>query len=246
MQVLFLDDSYIESQGRNITVIGGFMIDYEKYLDLKDEVIDLKSGYNLLPNNPIKWSPGQTDKRYNAQRKFTSADQKEFKRKVLKKLGNSDILVVACFVDNESGLIRKKIDAKKRAIEYLSQRFQRQLGLDDVGIIISDSFDSENTKIVEHYRDRWYDPSYSKPESLFDGLLFSHSLGCVGIQLADFIVGSMCSGVRDSSRHFHYVDCYKEKIRKGLNDEIKGYGIIVYPSNSSKLDNFIVKIRSGT
>lgn len=244
MKLFFIDDVYFKKNGKNFTAIGGIIIDYKEYLKLRNEFVLIKtnSQFNLCCSDAIKWSPDKKDRRYINQANLGKGKQNELKIKVLDLISSKDLKIIACFIDRDSDYCKSEIDAKRRAIEYLAQRFQWDIQGKDNGIIVCDSLSTDTPFLAESYKDIWHVPKYGSMDCLFDSLFFSHSFGCIGIQLADFVIGSMQSAIKDS-RFLHYTEHYKKKIRKSPSDTIKGYGIVMYPSNSPELDNFIINLK---
>jgi len=264
--ILFLDNSYIEKDSIDLTALGGFIIKDEDYLSLRKKFEDIKLSFGLKPDDPIKWSPQQGDKRFEAQRKIK--DQNNFKLEILKLLAEHKISILCVFINTNSKFYkklykRKKIskdmlerfalDYEKRALEYLAQRMQLELqdlkrknNEDQKGLIIIESYDQKKSpQLAEYYKKIWhlgsgeFDMHFNL---LFDSIAYSHDFGCDGIQIADFIIGSMCYTIKKSK--YHYINQYKHKIRN-KNGKIKGAGIVVYPSNSTVADNLIKNVEAN-
>jgi len=247
-------------------MLGGFLIRDNDYLELRKKFEDIKLGFGLKPDDPIKWSPPPKDKRFVAQRKIKN--QNKLKLEILDLIGNSKVTIISAFINTnyklykelfKSKKINKKdlkgiqMDYEKRALEYLAQRMQLELqdlkrknNNDQRGLILIESYDQEKSpQLVEYYKKIWHSGSGEFNmhfNLLFDSIAYSHDFGCDGIQIADFIIGSMCYTIKNSK--YHYINKYKNKIRN-RNKKIKGIGIVVYPSNSTIADNLIRNIESN-
>ncbi|MFN3889615.1 MAG: hypothetical protein ACK4MV_04390 [Beijerinckiaceae bacterium] len=257
-----MDNSEVSGSGINVNSLGGFIIDSGAYSSLSREFRDLKQTYGLKRDTPVKWSPGSDDQRFRLYRSLPNLNQ--FRRDVLTLLASKDIQVICCFINNEMDQIRQmkrlrrisKTDYKRiqisynqRALEYVAQRFQRELqGTRERGqIVIEFNSDSEmNSSLGAHYRD-FHTNGSGRPHfnirfpNLEDGLHFSHDFCCDGIEFADFITSSLTTALR--SAHYGYVEIFKAKIRNARGQS-KGFGIVVYPSASIIADNLIRKIDS--
>jgi len=266
MYLLFLDNSYVESKNLDLTSLGGFLVKDEDYLKMRKKFEDIKLSNGLLPTDPIKWSPQNNDKRFTAQRKIKN--QNNFKMEILKLIGESKINIVIAFINThlksyrnlkkdkkitKSNLQKIQLDYEKRALEYLAQRIQLELqdlerknNDGEKGLILIESYDREKSpQLVEYYKKIWHTGSgeFNMHFSLlFDSIFYSHDFGCDGIQLADFIVGSMCYTIKNHK--YHYIDKYKRKIRN-RDKKVKGIGIVVYPSNSIVADSLIRNVENS-
>jgi hypothetical protein len=256
----------VESKNLDLAALGGFLIKDDDYLGMRKKCEDIKLSNGLLPTDPVKWSPQSRDKRFAAQRKIKN--QNQFKTEILKLIGKSKAKIVVALINTnfksyralkqnknitKSDLQKIQLDYEKRALEYLAQRVQLELqdirkknDGDEKGLILIESYDQEKSpQLVEYYKKIWHTGSgeFNMHFSLlFDSIVYSHDFGCDGIQLADFIVGSMCYTIKNSK--YHYLNNYKNKVRS-RNKKIKGVGIVVYPSNSTIADNIIKNIESS-
>jgi len=266
MHLLFLDNSYVDSKNLDITALGGFLIKDSDYLEVRKKFEDIKLSNGLLPTDPVKWSPQSRDKRFAAQRKIKG--QNQFKTEILKLIGESKLKIVVAFINtnlksyrtlkqdrkiSKADLQKIQLDYEKRALEYLAQRLQLELqdlkkrnSDDEKGLILIESYDQEKSaQLVEYYKKIWHTGSGEfnmRFSLLFDSITYSHDFGCDGIQLADFMVGSMCYTVKNSK--YHYIRNYRNKVRN-RNKKVKGIGIVVYPSNSTIADNLIKNIEDN-
>ena len=120
---------------------------------------------------------------------------------------------------------------------------QHEVGAAGFGRIIVEHPGGDDHEIeqMRHYREIRIKgsnyPNFSmKLESLDETIYYTHDFCCDGIQLADFIVGSIGHAIE--KKDYSFVRLYKDKIRK-VNDKIKGAGIVVYPSSSLIADELI-------
>lgn len=262
MKFLFLDNSELSSNRVSINSLGGFIIDSDVYSELSTEFRDLKVQHGMSRNTPVKWSPDSDGVRYADFRALPNINQ--FRREALRILSSKDIKIVCCFINNNLNQLRESkrvrritksqykdfiLDYNKRSLEYVAQRFQKELEETDHRgqIIIEFNSDSAlNSALGEHYRifhtngsgGNLFELTY---KNLEDGLLFSHDFCCDGIELADFVTSSLTHALR--SRHYGYIDIFKDRIRNNFGRS-KGYGIVVYPSTSIVADNLISRIDS--
>ena len=265
MYILFLDNSYIDNSKNNLTALGGFLIKDQEYSNLREKFENIKIGNGLHPTDPVKWSPPQGDKRFKAQRELKN--QNKLKQEVLQLIGNSNIKIICSFISydlnhyrqlkqdhkiSKNELLGITFDYEKRALEYLAQRFQLDLqevaknnGNREKGLIIIEWLDSKKSPLlIEYYKNLWHTGSGEfnmKFNLLFDSVAYSHDFGCDGIQMADFIIGSMCDSIKNL--RYQYINLYKNKIRRS-GKIVKGRGIVVYPSNSTFADRLISQVQA--
>ena len=262
MKYLFLDNSNISNKRLSINSLGGFMIDVDDYIKLSTSFRKLKLKYNLKKDTPVKWSPDSRDPRYTEYRNLKELNK--FRTECLNLISNSKIKVVCCFINNNLEDFKKLMKLKeitkkeykkqdlyyqKCALEYVAQRFQKELETtNDYGQIIIEFINdsSTNSSMGEFYRDIQTNgsgkPFFSlKLKNLGDSLMFSHDFCCDGIEIADFIISSLTHALKNN--RYHYVDIIKNKIRNRSGFS-KGYGVVVYPSASVFADNLIKRIDS--
>jgi len=267
MYFLFLDDSPINKNNLKATCLGGFIIKKEDYLILQKQLEELKIKYGLLPSDPIKWSPTEGNKNYKKQREIK--EQNKFKATVLQLLSKAKIKIIAAFIDNDQELLKMLkskhtknyvlLSYEKKALEYLSQRFQFEL--QDINkasttthhgiILIDEPSKNKIISLIKHYNHVWHNGSKGvgkngefdiKFDLLMDSIFFSHGFGCDGIQLADFVISSLRHSTENS--RYKFPKLFKNKIRQ-INGNMKGIGLVVYPSNSTIADNLIKNLNEN-
>jgi Protein of unknown function (DUF3800) len=254
MYLMFLDNSYIQENNINVNCLGGFIIGASEYNDLIKKLAEIKISYGLKPSDPVKWSPSEDSPRHSPQRSIPR--QNEFKKAVLSLLNNSPIKIACVLINSNqdvineqrrAGLItrsdanRIRVSYEIRALEYLAQRFQMELQQisDSRGQIILEANSNMSSRIAEEYHKTWHDGSGEfnmQFDRLMDSITYSHDFACAGLQLADFVISSTCHALKSS--YYEYVKLYRDRFRR-VNNQVKGIGIVVYPSNLSFADNLI-------
>lgn len=240
MYHFYLDDTEKGMPGEGfLPILGGFIVKLSDYYELEKELQDLKENFGLNRFDPIKWSPGQTSCTYENQRKIN--DQNSFRRAILELLARKNITIIVAVIDEDS-LIRKR-DLKyyrSQALECLCQRFQFFLQENeerDIGQIILD-YPGQKTEsfLSKYYRDiccfgcrhiQMKLPLLSKT------LYLAHAFSCEGLQLADYIVGTI--GYTTKNEDQRYFELVKSRVRV-YRGNIKGAGLIIFPSNSRRID----------
>lgn len=264
MYFLFLDNSYIENQTQDIACLGGLIIEATEYQRLRTEFLALKQRFGLSSSDPVKWSP-PNNQRFASQRAI--ANQNAFKIEVLRLLGNSNLQILCAFINRDLQAYRRALQAhaitgqhfqrrvreyELQALEYLAQRFH--MHMQDInrgrqnpeeGLILIEGLDgARSSALVERYKNAWHNGSgvdsmrFAMP---FDTLTYSHDFGSTAIQLADFVISSMCHAARTSD--WHFIREYKPRVRRRYG-RVKGYGLVIYPSNSTMIDALVQEIQS--
>lgn len=264
MYFLFLDNSYIENPTQDIACLGGLIIEATEYKRLRSEFFALKQRYGLNPSDPVKWSP-PNNQRFAPQRAI--ANQNTFKSEVLRLLGKSDLQILCAFINRDLQAYRRALQAhtitgqhfqrrvreyELQALEYLAQRFQ--MHMQDInrgrqnpeeGLILIEGIDGpRSSALVERYKTAWHDGSGIEKirfEMLFDTLTYSHDFGSAAVQLADFVISSMCHAARTSD--WRFIREYKPRVRRRYG-RVKGYGLVIYPSNSIMIDALVQEVQS--
>lgn len=254
MYLMFLDNSYVHTGSLNINCLGGFIIGSSEYEVLVRQLANLKRSYGLSPSNPIKWSPSEGSSRHAPQRSIPR--QNEFKKAVLTLLNSAPIKIACVFINSNQNVIneqrraglitrsdanRIRVSYEIRAVEYLAQRFQMELQqiTDGRGQLIVEANSTMSPRIAEEYHKTWHDGSGEfnmQFDRLLDSITYSHDFACAGLQLADFIISSTCHALRSS--YYEYIKIYKDRFRRH-NNQVKGIGVVVYPSNLSFADNLV-------
>jgi len=109
------------------------------------------------------------------------------------------------------------------------------------GKIIIEHPGLKESDLCEYYREIWLNgsnyPTFSmKFTNLAETIYYSHDFSCEGLQLADFIVGSIGHAVENKT--YDFICEIKNHIAQ-KDGKVKGVGIIVYPSNSIIADDLI-------
>jgi hypothetical protein len=234
----FIDDTTLgKPRDRYLPILGGFIASSSSYDSIRTKLIKLKKKYGLVEKDPIKWSPGQTDKRYTAQRKVRNLN--DLRMEVLKLLGESRILIIVSVIDEESlAQPYERIFYLKQSVDHLAKRFHYHIdkrGLEKGIIILDHPGEREEPALAEHYKKIHAEGASSGVHlsSLSDLMCYSHCYACDGLQLADFIVG--CLGYTLKHGKYHYFNSIKHRIRAARGNR-KGWGLIIFPSNSTKID----------
>lgn len=240
MYDFYLDDTEKGMRGENYSpILGGFIIKHDNYNELQNNLQNLKEKFGLNRFDPIKWSPGQNDKTYRPQRNIS--DQNLFRQSVLEFLTNYDLIIIISVIDEDELIKRGSLEYyRSQALEHLSQRFQmflQKVERRNKGQIILD-YPGHRTEsfLSKYYHDICcFGCKYvnMKLSLLSKTLYLSHAFTCEGLQLADYIVGMMGYTIKNQDKR--YLDLVKEKIRN-YKGNIKGIGIIIFPSNSKKID----------
>lgn len=247
--LLFLDDTRIERQ--QISCLGGLLLRTEEYASLREQLRSLKRQYLSDEHAPVKWSPSKTDPLLQPQRAL--GEQRPLRKAVCDLIGSMDGLLMFGCIDEQA----QAYDDSKRqryllqGLEYLCQRAQMHLdGIADTAQVISDlpgtGLDGPlSRRFLKLHRDGSGAPFFDIRLTRLDRtLLFSHACGCEGIQLADFAVGALCQAVKGKGTY--YLECFRDRVRReAASSRIKGYGIVVHPSNSTIMDGACIYCAGG-
>jgi hypothetical protein len=239
MHSFYIDDS--RQERARASILGGFIVEEGAYTALQTRYRTLKTQYDLTPEDAAKWSPPRAPS-FRKQRGLRS--QNAFRIDVLKLLAASPIKIVATAIE-EQGVYDK--DKRHQylcaALDFLAQGFERELSAQhSSGRMILDYPGAEHElDMMKHYhqirlRGSNYPSSSMQLSSLDETIYYSHCITCDGLQLADFVVGALSYSV--DRRRYDYIRLLRYRIRK-MSGEIKGAGIVVYPSNSLVMDGVI-------
>jgi len=242
MYDFYLDDTEKGMRGKGyLPILGGFIMEYNRYPELQNDLWILKERFGLNKFDAIKWSPGQTDQTYRAQRRIP--DQNLFRRSVLELLGNYNVTLIISVIDEDELIRRGSLKYyRSQALEHLSQRFQlflqdKKVKGQNWGQIILDYPGHEKESFLsKYYRDICcFGCKHTEMQLrlLSKTLYLAHAFSCEGLQLADYVVGMMGYTLKNQDKR--YYDLVRNKIRN-YKGKIKGAGIIIFPSNSKKID----------
>jgi len=235
----FIDDTYTGSPRANyMPILGGIVIADQFYNNtLRRRFHSAKEHFGLTPQDPVKWSPGQSDPRYKAQRSLSRINDLRFE--ILRLISSPSITIITSIVD-ENSLCREydRLFYLKQSVDHLAKRFHYMLSNINQtgGRMILDYPGNENeSDLMNWYRQKRLLGASSGVtlNTLSDSLYYSHCFVCDGIQLADFVVG--CIGYTLKHNRKHYFNIIKGRIRS-VRGKIKGCGLIIFPSNSKAID----------
>lgn len=235
----FIDDTSADSPRVNyMPILGGMVVTDQFYNNtLQRRFRTLKEQFGLSPQDPIKWSPGQSDQRYRVQRSLRRIN--DLRIEILRLISSPSITIIASIID-ENSLVREydKLFYLKQSVDHLAKRFHYMLSSSNQtgGKMVLDypGRDIESV-LMNWYRQRRLLGASSgvQLDTLSDSLYYSHCFACDGIQLADFVVG--CIGYTLKNNRKHYFDMIKGRIRS-VRGQRKGCGLIIFPSNSTAID----------
>ncbi len=219
-------------------ILGGLVVTDSFYNGtLRRRLGSVKEYFGLSPSDPIKWSPGQTDLRYRAQRSVGRIN--DLRQEVLNLVASPSVTIILSIVD-EDCLDRSynRSFYLKQAIDHLAKRFHYMLSasnLSDGKMILDYPGHKQESDLASWYRQlRLLGASSGvRLDTLSDSLYYTHSCVCDGLQLADFVVG--CIGFTLKYRKTHYFKTIKPRVRS-VSGKMKGCGLVVFPSNSTVVD----------
>jgi hypothetical protein len=235
----FIDDTSTGAPRANyLPILGGIVVEDRFYCNiLRQRYYSLKRNFGLSPSDPIKWSPGQSDQKYSAQRSLSRIN--DLREEVLKLISSPSITIIASIVDeNLLNRAYERLFYMKQSIDHLAKRFHYMLSssnLFDGKMILDYPGHNVESKLISWYRHIRLSSASSGVHlgTLSDSLYYSHCFANDGIQLADFVVG--CIGFTLKHKRKHYFNLIKKRIRS-VRGKTKGCGLIVFPSNSSSID----------
>jgi hypothetical protein len=157
MKVLFLDDSF--QRRPNYLGYGGFSIDESGVRVLIEDILALKSEFNIPRWVNLKWSPGP---KHFLRTKFTG-NRRELNRRVINLLDKNNTTVICAVHDLNScygirlhnwDFERTRLWATKQQFKFIAERFETPcLSVSgDSGLIIADHYsdvEGENSLIRE-------------------------------------------------------------------------------------------------
>jgi hypothetical protein len=238
--VLYLDDSRIQELG--ISILGGLLVQDAEYHRLRQAIRALKTQHLGDAHAPIKWSPDGGDPHFGSLRELS--DQRPFREAMCDMLGVMDgVLMFAC-IDEQNVAFRAERRERYllQGLEYLCQRTELQMR--EVGghaRVISDLPGTGlSSPMTRHYK-RLHDEGTSgsvfglRLNNMDRTLLFSDEVLCEGLQLADFAVGALGQSVKGKGDG--YLNRFATRVRRDrVSGKVKGFGVVVYPSNSGIVD----------
>jgi hypothetical protein len=236
--LFFVDDTEKGSPGADyLPILGGIVVKSSSYQLLKDKFYSLKKEFGLRPEDPIKWSPGQNDDKYNAQKSIKKINVLRYE--VLKFIKSSRLTIIVSVIDADN-LTRKgrqfyleqSIDHLAKRFHYMSFRYAEKENI----MILDYPGHKEESNLISCYRKLRMNGASSKVmlSSLTDSIFYSHGFACDGLQLADFVVG--CIGYTLKKSKYNYYNLIKGNVRS-VKGKMKGAGLIVFPSNSKVVDD---------
>ncbi len=256
---LYLDDSDGSRGTQKYCVWGGLILTEKEAISLQDKFDALKISNGLSKYDPVKWSPKDNKTEYGAQRKLVN--QNEFRFSILNLIAESDLSLVAAVFESNKGLSKK--DMQVQLMNDLAVRFQFELqerakNTDPKcrGAIVLAYPGTSNVEISRNLyalhrgggdfksRNRYASESAKivRLDKLEPAAYFSYEIHNPMLQLADVVCS--CVSWTLKKREFHFFDKIKNKFRN-RNGNIKGAGILVYPNNSTFVDDLCSRSASG-
>ncbi|MEW5859030.1 MAG: hypothetical protein AB1861_16865 [Cyanobacteriota bacterium] len=240
---LFIDDSRIEGLG--ISSLGGLLIPGDEYARIQGLFRDIKVDMYGDAMAPVKWSPPGVDDVVFAKQRSRSLDA--IRHEVSRLLGQVNGAFIFCLIDEQGRRVNRasRIRFTKNALEFLCQRTQMEMCSRSiepcVSVVLEMPGGGDEGQISRYYNQIRSEgsiyPNFSIALTVLDHTLFlTHDYMCEGIQLIDMAVGATCFAVK--GRGTQFFEYFKDKVRRGPGDRgVKGYGIVVYPSNATIADS---------
>ncbi len=240
-QFLFIDDSRMDELG--VSSLGGLLVSEEEYSRLQQALRDIKC--NLLDDSlaPVKWSPpGESDSLFSRQRRH---DSNQLREQVCDLLGTISGFLIFALIDEQQRRLNRQLRLQylKQALEFLCQRVEMHCsGLrehHEITVVAEIPGSGHEGGFSRHFyhiiTNGCVYPQFNLALTHFNRTMFlSHDYLCEGLQLADIATGAACFAAKGRGQQF--LDRFKTKIRRGPRG-VKGYGIVVYPSNSFVADS---------
>lgn len=248
MKALFLDDSY--QKEKNYLGFGGFCIDESKIRILIEDILNLKSEFNIPRWVILKWSPGP---KHFLRTKFTG-DRQELNNKAIQLLHKHDATIICAVHDlndcygvrlHQWDFKRTRIWATKEQFRFISERYETPYLSIDNGLIIVDHYsdvEGETSLIREASLDFERGTKYRKFQKICMPPLTSTSRDCSPLQIADIVIGVVVSSL---AKNYYGLRIFEEVAKLFLKDPressstftltfsraIMGFGLKLFPPN---------------
>jgi hypothetical protein len=218
MRLFFVDESGTAVKGdTEFLVLGGVIIRGEDWVAIRDKLDRLKSSFGINANIEVKWRhvrhPGGSR---NPLRALSDGERTQFGRRMLGIVRETGAArVIGIVIDKAAAFLRPDItnaeELYKRSVTLAMERFQYYLrATRDVGIVVQDHrLPNQDARLRAFYRTllttgtRW-----TRFPSIVESVFLTPSDFSTGIQLADFICGSIyashCSAKPDE-KYFNVI-----------------------------------------
>jgi hypothetical protein len=202
MRFLFLDESGDATMGGPTTslVLAGVIVEAEQWTHLNTKLAEVKIARGFSAATEIKWRhirhPGGSRNPLNA---FSDADRVQFGKDVLGIVrGSSSSRVLGVVIDKVQAYTRPEITGPEavyeRAVTFIMERFQYYLrATNDYGVVIQDERQAkQDSRLRGFYRGLLFSGTrWTRFPSIIESVFLAPSHFSTGIQLADFVAGSI-------------------------------------------------------
>lgn len=242
MKILFVDESGDPGNPKFAAstpyfTIGGIIISEKEWPNLKQGLVDVKKKYRVSPVKEVKWAHLKSPKKNNPLKKFSFEKRVEFAAHLLQKITKQkEAKILTIVVDKEKLYKRRRktfkpLDLYFESYSILLERFEYFLReVNELGTVIHDfTSDSEANEKLRSIAEKIINKGtyWTKIEHFFEGFLFVPSEKSVGIQYADFVVGTVSRyKILKDERLFKII---KNSFLTNREGQIEGAGLKVFP-----------------
>lgn len=218
--------------------LGAVVIKVTDWHELYNKVLGFRLRHHL--RGELKWrfySP-HNNSADNPMLHMSPAERKALSQEFARLIADAPVTVIACVVDVEQAFEFQSVSNQQQLYHFtykpITERFQYFLQDNDgLGIIVADHRGRDSDKMLRAHHATLTNNSKdtrSRYDRLIEGLFLQDSEHSIGIQIADFVAGSIhrAYAARDGS----HASAIKAKIRTDASGEILGRGLILHPKKS--------------
>lgn len=239
MHLCFIDESGTPpdrpNPNRPYFTLGAIIIEDKDWRKIANDVRGFCTSNGL--RGELKWrffSPHNSSAE-NPMLGKSADERKELSRQFARLIGKSPVTIIACVTDIQAAFQYGSVSNQQQLYHFaykpLSERFQYFLqDQKSLGITICDHRGRDNDRLFRAHHDTLTNGAggvISGYNRFVEGLFLQDSCHSIGIQLADFVAGSIHRAY--STTDGELAGILKSRIRRKPDGSIAGHGLIHHP-----------------
>ena len=225
-------------------VIAAVIIPEDAWHSVREKLVGLKREKGF--RGEVKWryfAPNNNDFE-NPMREWDQERKNDFRLRVFRIISeHRSIKLLACVchcqrayeingIETQDDLYFRTYKPVTERFQYFLQDISREVGTKISGLIVADHRGSHDDSKMRMQHERLVRESgqYTSTYTHFvEGLFFAPSHLSIGVQLADMVAGATWRLYERNDET--YFDLIKKSFRSKSNGDIRGYGVVKFPSN---------------